>query len=36
MNKHIKYIIEKNYTAFNPAKLEDDKPKQKLPQDVVK
>lgn len=36
MNKHIKYIIEKNYQAFNPANLEDNKPKKKLPQDVVK
>ena len=31
MNKHIKYIIENNYQAFNPANIEDDKPKNKLP-----
>ena len=31
MNKHIKYIIEKNYQAFNPAAIEDNMPKKKLP-----
>ena len=34
MNKNIKYLIE-DYVAFNPVVINDDKPKSKLPQDIV-
>ncbi len=31
MNKHVKDLVQ----AFNPAVIQDDRPKKKLPQDVV-
>ena len=34
MNKNIKYLIE-DYIAFNPAVINDGRPKSKLPQDIV-
>ena len=35
MNKKVKYILEQNFYGFNPAELNDDKPKKMQSQDVI-